>query len=152
MYTLTYDINGKLTAVSKYNEMPPGGLAAGEYEASEEQFNNPLAWIPSNGVLVKSADADKLIKAAKLKASENAIQKMLDDAAKARGYDNIVTASSYASLPSGEPFQAEGAEFNLWRAKCWAKAYEILAAVEAGLRAEPTIDELLAEMPALVLP
>ncbi len=86
--------------------------------------------------------------AEKCKLAENAIQTMLDGAAQAAGYENIVTASSYASLPAGAPFQAEGADFNLWRANCWAKAYEILGAVQAGARPEPTMDELLAEMPA----
>jgi hypothetical protein len=92
------------------------------------------------------------IEVAKIAAAETAVQKLLDDAAKAEGYDGILSAASYAALPVGEPFQAEGAAFALWRAKCWARCYEVLAAVKAGTRDEPTIDELLAEMPALVLP
>lgn len=87
----------------------------------------------------------------KIKAAERAVQRLLDESALARGYDDIQSASQYASLPVGEPFQAEGATFLLWRARCWAKCYEILAEVEAG-RAEPTIPELLSEMPPLVLP
>lgn len=90
------------------------------------------------------------IEAAKIKASEIAVQNMLDAEAAKKGYDNIQSASQYAALPVGEPFQAEGAAFLLWRAKCWAKCYAILADVKSGKRAEPT--DLVAEMPALLLP
>jgi hypothetical protein len=92
------------------------------------------------------------IEAAKIKDAEVAVQKILDDAARAEGYDGILSAASYAALPSGAPFQAEGAAFAVWRAQCWEKCYEILAAFKAGTRLEPTVPELLAEMPRLVLP
>jgi hypothetical protein len=96
----------------------------------------------------KAADAEKV----KIKSAEIAIQMHLDAAAIANGYDNILTASSYAALPAGSPFQAESAAFSLWRAQCWATAYQILAAVKTGTRVEPTADELIALMPALELP
>jgi hypothetical protein len=37
-------------------------------------------------------------------------------------------------------------------AACWEKAHEILAAVQAQTRPIPTVEEFLAEMPAIVLP
>jgi hypothetical protein len=90
------------------------------------------------------------IEAAKIKSAEGAVQKMLDAQAKNRGYDNIINASLRAGYPG--PFHNEGVAFANWMDACWAKCYEILAAVKTGTRAEPTIDDLLAEMPALVLP
>ena len=73
-----------------------------------------------------------------------AVQNMLDNAAKAKRYDSILSACSYAAYPN--QFQAEGQEFVAWRGAVWAKCYEILGEVEAGTRAAPTVSELLAEI------
>ena len=75
-----------------------------------------------------------------------AVQNMLDNAAKAKGYDSILSACSYAAYPN--PFQAEGQEFVAWRGAVWAKCYEILGEVGAGTRTAPTVSELLAELAA----
>ena len=75
-----------------------------------------------------------------------AVQNMLDNAAKAKNYDSILSACSYAAYPN--PFQAEGQEFVAWRGAVWAKCYEILGEVEAGTRPAPTVSELLAEIAA----
>ena len=75
-----------------------------------------------------------------------AVQNMLDNAAKAKGYDSILSACSYAAYPN--PFQAEGQEFVAWRGAVWAKCYEILAEVEAGTRPAPAVPELLTEIAA----
>ena len=75
-----------------------------------------------------------------------AVQNMLDNAAKAKGYDSILSACTYAAYPN--PFQAEGQEFVAWRGAVWAKCYEILGEVEAGTRPVPTVSELLAELAA----
>lgn len=80
-----------------------------------------------------------------------AIQNMLDQAAQAKGYDSIISACSYAA--GGDTlFAREGRAFLAWREAVWLKAYEILAAVEGGQRAVPTVEVLLSEMPVLVLP
>ena len=75
-----------------------------------------------------------------------AVQSMLDNAAKAKGYDSILSACSYAAYPN--QFQAEGQEFLVKRSTVWAKCYEILGEVEAGTRPVPTVSELLAEIAA----
>ena len=75
-----------------------------------------------------------------------AVQNMLDNAAKAKGYDSILSACTYAAYPN--PFQAEAQEFVAWRGAVWAKCYEILGEVEAGTRLAPTVSELLAELAA----
>jgi hypothetical protein len=76
----------------------------------------------------------------------SAIQAMLDAAARARNYDDIVSACSYAGAPN--PFQAEGAAFVAWRGACWATCYQIMGEVESGNRPQPSLAELLAAMPA----
>lgn len=79
-----------------------------------------------------------------------AIQSALDEAARAKGYDDIVSACSYAGYEN--VFQAEAIAFGQWRANVWAYGYAELDKVMAGTRPVPTIPEILAELPALVLP
>lgn len=80
------------------------------------------------------------------------IQLVLDDEARKYGYDDIKAAVTYADEPSVAKFQAEGRAFRAWRSLVWAYAYEVLADVQSGAREQPTADELIAELPALVLP
>lgn len=78
-----------------------------------------------------------------------AVQAHLDSKAKAKNYDDIVSVCSYAG--AANPFQAEGIAFVAWRGSVWAKCYEIMALVQSGQRTAPTIEELIAELPDLVL-
>lgn len=80
------------------------------------------------------------------------IQRHMDEAARAAGYDDIKAAVTYADEPAVARFQAEGQAFRAWRSKCWAYCYEQLALIQGGKRAQPTIPELLAELPLLELP
>jgi hypothetical protein len=80
-----------------------------------------------------------------------AIQKHLDDFARTRNYDGILSAATYAT--SAVPkFKAEGQYAVEARDATWAKCYEILAAVEGGTRPMPTMEELIAELPVLAWP
>jgi hypothetical protein len=79
----------------------------------------------------------------------DAVQAHLDSKAQEKNYDNIVSACSYAGAPN--PFQAEGTKFVEWRGAVWAKCYEIMALVQGGQRVPPSIAELIAELPVLVL-
>ena len=79
-----------------------------------------------------------------------AIQSTLDEAARAKGYDDIVSACSYAGYPN--VFQAEAITFGQWRANVWDYGHSELDKVIAGTRPVPTIAEILAELPSLVLP
>ena len=74
----------------------------------------------------------------------------LDAKAREKGYDNIVSACSYAAVPN--IFQAEGIAFINWRSDVWAHCYQALADVQAQARPIPTEAELLAELPAFVEP
>lgn len=78
----------------------------------------------------------------------SAIQDHLDAAAQKAGYDDIVSASSYAGYTN--PYQAEGQSFLTWRGAVWEYAYTQMQAVVAGTRTEPTVDELIAELPVRV--
>lgn len=80
------------------------------------------------------------------------VQKHMDDAARELRYDDIKTACTYADEPAVPKFQAEGQAFRAWRSEVWATCYSILDDVNAGLRDIPTDEELIAELPELILP
>jgi hypothetical protein len=77
-----------------------------------------------------------------------AIQAMLDGAAKARNYESSISLASYVNSTNTE-WAAEAQGFVAWRDAVWATAYTILADVAGGIRPMPgSIDELIAELPA----
>lgn len=100
----------------------------------------------------EKAARDALIQAEITATFEQAIQARLNEAAIAARYDSIATAVSYAEEPAVPKFQNDGKAFRAWRSLIWAYAYEQLALVLAGGREQPTVDEFLAELPALELP
>ena len=81
------------------------------------------------------------------KVLTNAVQAHMDTVAQTRGYDNIHTACSYVNS-TDEIFAAEGAACLAWRDSVWRKCYDILAEVQAGSRPIPTVEDLIAELPA----
>jgi hypothetical protein len=86
------------------------------------------------------------------KALQDAVQEHMDAAARARGYDDVATAVTYAEEPAVPKFQAEGQAFRAWRSKVWAFCYWLLAEVAAGRALEPTPAALFAVLPTLELP
>jgi len=79
------------------------------------------------------------------------VQKRLDDFARTRNYDGILSAATYATslIPK---FKAEGQYAVEARDSTWAAAYALLAEVEAGTRPMPTLEEVFAALPELVWP
>lgn len=75
----------------------------------------------------------------------------LNNAARAKGYDSIVTAALRAALPAS-PFHAEGVAFGNWMDAVYAKCYQVLALVKAGAMHEPDKQQLIAMLPPLHLP
>ncbi len=75
-----------------------------------------------------------------------AVQTMLDDSSKSRGYSSVISECSYAS--STGSFGAEAQVTVDWRDAVWTYAYQVQEEVKTGARAEPTLTELLAEFPA----
>lgn len=81
-----------------------------------------------------------------------AIQKRLDDFARTRGYDGILSACTYAT--SAVPkFAAEGRYAVDARDATWSAAYAILAEVQAGDRPIPgSLSEIESDLPVLAWP
>jgi hypothetical protein len=82
----------------------------------------------------------------------DAVQAHLDGRARERGYDDIKSAVTYADEPAVLQFQLEGRAFRAWRSLVWQYCYAQLDAVLAGTRTVPTPEQLIDELPPLVLP
>ena len=80
-----------------------------------------------------------------------AIQLRLDTFARTRSYDGILSACTYvtSSVPK---FASEAAYCVGARDATWATGYQILADVQAGERAMPTVEDVMAELPSLQWP
>lgn len=77
------------------------------------------------------------------------VQARLDDFAKTKGYDGILSACTYATDPN-PIFSAEGIYCVNQRSATWAKCYEILTEVQIGVRPMPSgYADIEAELPAL---
>ena len=77
-----------------------------------------------------------------------AVQAYMDAKVQERGYDGILSACSYVNTGI-ERFDNEGAACRAWRSAVWNKCYAMLAEVQAGPRAVPTVEELISELPKL---
>ena len=74
------------------------------------------------------------------------VQEHLDLVAMSRNYDGILSLCTYATS-TNEKFRREGQAGVEWRDAVWTKCYEILAEVQAGTRPQPTVEQLIAELP-----
>lgn len=82
----------------------------------------------------------------------DATQKRLDDFARTRNYDGILSACTYATSTVPK-FATEGQYCVEARDATWAKLYEMLAEVEAGTRPVPTgFADIEPELPVLEWP
>jgi hypothetical protein len=75
-----------------------------------------------------------------------AIVAMLDAAAETRRYDNGLSLSTYVGS-TNPAWAAEAQAYVAWRDGVWGYCYAELDKVLAGERAQPTVDEFLAELP-----
>lgn len=80
-----------------------------------------------------------------------AIQAHVDAAARDRSYHDGVHLASYVAS-TNVVWAAEAAAFVAWRDAVWAYAYAQLAAVAAEEREQPTVAELVGELPEMEWP
>ncbi|MFA6121928.1 MAG: hypothetical protein WCT35_04945 [Sideroxydans sp.] len=120
-------------------EIPPPVLADGE----------TLALIGGAWVVTPATPPTPPTIEQRLAALQQDVQNHLDATAQARGYDNIISACSYAGAPN--PFQAESVAFIAWRGDVWTKCYAQLAAFQSSPNSTiPTTAELIASLPLFV--
>jgi hypothetical protein len=81
-----------------------------------------------------------------------ATQNRLDDFARTRNYDGVLSLCTYATSTNSK-FKSEGEYGVEARDATWATLYEIMTEVEAGTRPMPSgYADIEAELPALVWP
>jgi hypothetical protein len=80
-----------------------------------------------------------------------AAQALLNTTARSRGYDDILSLTSYVDDPN-PTFSAEAAAGKSWRSAVWTAGYALLAQVQAGTITAPTIESFVASLPAMVWP
>ncbi len=92
----------------------------------------------------------EVIQARIQKQLTNAVQRVLDSKAQELLYDNCLSVCSY--IDTGvQKFDDESRAFRKWRSAVWSKCYEILDLVKSGEREIPSEEELIAELPELVI-
>lgn len=80
------------------------------------------------------------------------VQKRLDDFAKSRGYDGILSACTYSNSPTPK-FATEGQYCLTQRDATWAMLAQMLAEIEAGTRPLPSsYGDIESNLPTLVWP
>lgn len=80
-----------------------------------------------------------------------AIAAHLDATAKQRNYDSALSIATYVGSAVPQ-WAGEAAAYHAWRDQVWVYVYAHLAAVLAGEREQPTVADLLAELPVIAWP
>lgn len=108
-------------------------------------------WILNKSTVELYQDEKDAYKAKTVRQYELAVQDYMDEVAAERNYDSMLSAATYATSKNGR-YGFEGKACVDWRDAVWDACYAILADVEAGNRTPPTVEELLAELPAMEWP
>ncbi|QJD54332.1 hypothetical protein [Aminobacter phage Erebus] len=82
---------------------------------------------------------------------KQAIEQLLDLTARERRYDSSVSIATYINSTNAT-WAFEATAFVEWRDDVWTYAYAELDKVLTGLRPQPTVAELLAELPVMQWP
>lgn len=85
-----------------------------------------------------------------VKSFVEAVQNFMDSKAQELNYDSIFTAITYEN-DTNVKFAKEAEAFKTWRSQVWTICYAVLDDVLAGNRTMPTKEELIAELPELVI-
>ena len=81
------------------------------------------------------------------KAMESAIEAHINSVVQAKGYNSQDSIAKY--LVTGNAFYNEVKAISIWIGVVWVYANKVQTDVQAGTRAMPTVEELLAELPKL---
>lgn len=143
--TVLYSTADKsVLTIDDFGELPAGytEIAPGEFDSWDEQSGQ---WVTDTELQTATLFAKKVSDVTK------AVQQRLDDFAKTRNYDGILSAASY-SASTVTKFADEGQYAVEARDATWSACYQILDDVQNELRTEPTVEELLSELPTLEWP
>jgi hypothetical protein len=114
---------------------------------ADEQFRCMLAdWRAAGGQIAPYVPAPPA-----LDDYRRAIQAHLDATAQQRGYDSIHTAVGYRDDPN-PAYAAEAEALFTWRSAVWTFTFAEMAKVQTGQRLQPTVSDLIGELPAIIWP
>lgn len=82
---------------------------------------------------------------------EDAVQAHVDAAARSKLFRDGVTLASYTTSTNPQ-WASEAQAFVAWRDQVWAYAYQELARVMGGEREQPTVADIIAELPPISWP
>jgi hypothetical protein len=124
-------------------EVAPVLTSKGTYEQAYEIVDRFSDYTDDEGVVHTKAEqeaaaiaADQAEKTSQLiKSIEVATQARLDDFAKTKGYDNVISACSYATSTS--KYGLEGQYCVTAREATWDTLFQLIADVQAGLKPMP---------------
>lgn len=112
------------------------------------QYKWTIEQLPAAQIAINQAIADKLL----YDGIVTATQQRLDQFAQTRGYDNILSATTYANSQNPK-FAQEGQYALQQRDATWTKLLEVLAETETGTRPKPGgYEDIEIELPVLVWP
>lgn len=133
-----YFVDGSGNYVGAFDGAAP---PAGAIEVPTAPNDARQRWVGGEwGAVAPTADDYKL-----------AIVAMLDAKAQERRYDNAISISTYVGSTNPQ-WASEATAYVAWRDAVWAYAYAELDKVTSGQRPQPSVAELLAELPAIVWP
>lgn len=107
------------------------GLLENHISYSECSYIKGTMYLKGYEPVIYPEEEKKIALNQKIVQIKNAVQKLINDTAASRDYDDGFTCVSYFNS-TDETFKAEARAFNYWRDQLWRKCYEILDDVLAG--------------------
>lgn len=107
------------------------GILENHISYSECSYIKGIMYLKGYEPVIDPEEEKKIALNQKIVQIKNAVQKLINDTAASRDYDDGFTCISYFNS-TDETFKAEARAFNYWRDQLWRKCYEILDDVLAG--------------------
>lgn len=122
--------------------VPEGKIVIGQ---SVQRIGGVVKWVN------ELADAPEHDPEQTIEKFRVAIQSHVDQTAVSKRYDNGNSLATYVTSTVPQ-WASEATAFVSWRDSVWAYAYAEMDKVLGGLREQPTVQEFLDELPAIVWP
>lgn len=151
MFSLNKD-KSSVVCLADYGRVKRGAIVPVE----NELYQDVKDWLAEGNELLPfdgypdTRTADEIAKQTRSALTE-VVQNYLDETARERNYDGILSLCTYATSLN-DKFRTEGQAGVEWRDEVWAACYAILDEVLAGTRSVPTNEDLLAELPGFTWP
>jgi hypothetical protein len=117
------------------------------YEYVDKKVHLVSGWETIKATRVAKQDAveQARLKAARELAVPQAVQSVIDEEARNLGFDSIDSVAKYVGFAN--TYEVDATSLRNWVPLVWDYVYKVQADIEAGTRTEPTLEELLLELP-----